>query len=194
MNRTAPNSNGAMAVTETTDDLRAVVELLGREALALARQHLPPSAVRLQAHGVTVEVEWAATGRPALTADDVVPSGTRPGLPMPAAPDPSDTEAGSPDDSGTRGGSDGEPADAQDTFPLCAETVGVFYRAPEPGASPFVEVGSVVHPGQQVAITEAMKLMIPVEATRSGRITEIVVEDGMPVEHGQPLMWLAEQA
>lgn len=72
-----------------------------------------------------------------------------------------------------------------------AATVGVFYRAPSPGAPPFVSEGDEIAPGQQVAIIEAMKLMLPVEADRGGRIAEVLVGDGEAVEFGQPLFRLA---
>jgi acetyl-CoA carboxylase biotin carboxyl carrier protein len=72
-----------------------------------------------------------------------------------------------------------------------AATVGVFYRAPSPGAPPFVSEGDEISPGQQVAIIEAMKLMLPVEADRGGRIAEVLVADGEAVEYGQPLFRLA---
>jgi acetyl-CoA carboxylase biotin carboxyl carrier protein len=70
---------------------------------------------------------------------------------------------------------------------LAASTVGVFYRASSPGATPFVKEGDQVTPGQQVAIIEAMKLMLPVDADRPGRVAEILVKDGESVEFGQPL-------
>ncbi|WP_051021578.1 acetyl-CoA carboxylase biotin carboxyl carrier protein [Nocardia araoensis] len=85
--------------------------------------------------------------------------------------------------------SDENRSDA-DTFTLTAETVGVFYRAPEPGAAPFVAEGDPVRAGQQVGIVEAMKLMIPVTATREGRVAEFLVENGEAVEHGAPLLVL----
>lgn len=69
-----------------------------------------------------------------------------------------------------------------------AELVGRFYRAPEPGAKPFVEVGDVVAPDTQVGIVEAMKLMNPVVAEVSGRVTKILVGDAEPVEYGRPLL------
>jgi acetyl-CoA carboxylase biotin carboxyl carrier protein len=74
---------------------------------------------------------------------------------------------------------------------LAASTVGVFYRSPSPGAATFVKEGDQVVPGQQVAIIEAMKLMLPVEADRPGRIVEVLVKDGASVEFGQPLFRLA---
>lgn len=74
---------------------------------------------------------------------------------------------------------------------LAAQAVGVFYRAPEPGAEPFVREGDTVLVGQQVAIIEAMKLMIPVEADLDGQIVEVLKQDGEPVEYGEPLFALA---
>lgn len=74
---------------------------------------------------------------------------------------------------------------------ITASTVGVFYRAQSPGAAPFVKEGDQVVAGQQVAIIEAMKLMLPVEADRSGRIAEVLVKDGASVEFGQPLFRIA---
>jgi acetyl-CoA carboxylase biotin carboxyl carrier protein len=66
--------------------------------------------------------------------------------------------------------------------------VGTAYRAPDPSAKPFVEVGDVVHVGQTILIIEAMKHMNEVAAPHAGRIADILVEDGQPVEFGQPLM------
>jgi len=65
--------------------------------------------------------------------------------------------------------------------------VGTFYRAPAPDAPPFVEVGQDLDVGQVVCIIEAMKLMNEIKAEVSGRIAEIMVETGAPVEFGQPL-------
>ncbi|NJL09906.1 MAG: acetyl-CoA carboxylase biotin carboxyl carrier protein [Calothrix sp. SM1_7_51] len=66
--------------------------------------------------------------------------------------------------------------------------VGTFYRAPAPGEAPFVEVGDRIRSGQTVCIIEAMKLMNEIEAEVSGQVMEILVQNGEPVEYGQPLM------
>ena len=68
--------------------------------------------------------------------------------------------------------------------------VGTFYKAPAAGAPPFVEVGGLVAQGEVVCIIEAMKLMNEIESDFSGKIVEICVEDGQPVEFGQPLMYI----
>ena len=68
-----------------------------------------------------------------------------------------------------------------------APMVGTFYRAPNPGAAPFVDVGQSVKEGDALCIIEAMKLLNEIEADKSGVIKEILVENGEPVEYGQPL-------
>jgi oxaloacetate decarboxylase alpha subunit len=68
--------------------------------------------------------------------------------------------------------------------------VGTFYRAPAPDAPPFVEVGQEVEVGQVLCILEAMKLMNEIKSEASGRVVEILVEGGDPVEYGQPLFAL----
>lgn len=74
------------------------------------------------------------------------------------------------------------------TMQVRAPLVGTFYRCPGPGELPFVEVGSVVEIGQQVAIIEAMKLLTPVTATSRGRVLAIHPADGEMVEYDQPLL------
>jgi acetyl-CoA carboxylase biotin carboxyl carrier protein len=66
--------------------------------------------------------------------------------------------------------------------------VGTAYVAAEPGAAPFVEIGSRVSAGDTLLIIEAMKTMNQIPAPRSGTVTQILIEDGQPVEFGEPLM------
>lgn len=65
--------------------------------------------------------------------------------------------------------------------------VGTFYRSSAPGSAPFVEVGATVKEGDTLCIIEAMKLLNEIDADKSGTITQILVENGQPVEFGQPL-------
>lgn len=65
--------------------------------------------------------------------------------------------------------------------------VGTFYRASAPGAKPFAEVGQQVKPGDTLCIIEAMKLLNEIEADRGGKIKAILLENGQPVEYGEPL-------
>jgi acetyl-CoA carboxylase biotin carboxyl carrier protein len=69
--------------------------------------------------------------------------------------------------------------------------VGTFYRAASPGAKPFVEVGDSVQAGDTLCIIEAMKLMNEIESDKSGLVKQILVENGQPVEFGQPLVVIA---
>jgi acetyl-CoA carboxylase biotin carboxyl carrier protein len=121
----------------------------------------PPSRISLRCGAASVEVEWPTSG-----------TAVAPALAVAVAPAPVATPA--PD---TR-------------HAVTAPLVGTFYRAGEPGARAFVEVGDVVQPGQQVAIVEAMKLMNSVEADQAGRVAEILVADGESVEYAQPLILL----
>lgn len=113
----------------------------------------PPRALRIRAHAVELDAEWADVARTAPVSEDV-----------PAAPE--------------------EAA-------ITAPTVGVFYAAPQPGAPPFVRPGDVVTAGQRVAIIEAMKLMVPVEATGPGRIVKALKENGESVAYGDALFAVA---
>lgn len=77
------------------------------------------------------------------------------------------------------------PADAG--HKVTSPMVGTFYRAPSPGASNFVEIGSTVKEGQTICIIEAMKLLNEIECDKSGVVKAILVENGQPVEFGQAL-------
>lgn len=162
---TAVNGSAASAAAQ---DVNHVVAVLREQVLALCAQLArPPIIVRVSAGDVMVEVEWPS----AIAA---APSGVATTVPATAEVPAVETE----------------PAGAPGTVPLRAATVGTFYRAPEPGAKPFVSEGDTVRAGQQVGIIEAMKLMIPVEADRAGRVVELCVDDCTSVEHGQALMTL----
>jgi acetyl-CoA carboxylase biotin carboxyl carrier protein len=162
----------------TLDAIRAsIIQLLS----CLAR---PASAVRVSVGDVTVELHWAdppatpAAGGGAADCPRAAP---------PAGPGPASGQAPQQADFC---GQPQKPGGAVITAP----TVGVFYRASEPGSVPFVEVGDVVAAGQQVAIVEAMKIMIPVEADRPGRIAEVLKADAEQVEYGEALFIMAPQA
>jgi len=97
-----------------------------------------------------------------------------------------------PQPSATAGTKEAEPQQPSQEQPaklreVLAPMVGVFYRAPSPGADPYVEVGSFVEKGQTLCIIEAMKLMNEIESEYRGQVVEILVENGQPVEYGQPL-------
>lgn len=66
--------------------------------------------------------------------------------------------------------------------------VGTVYMAPEPGAASFVKVGDQVSAGQTLVIIEAMKVMNPIKAQKAGKVTQVIINDAMPVEYGEPLL------
>ena len=95
-----------------------------------------------------------------------------PAVEAPAAP-PTAVDAGGPADEGR--------------VVVKSPIVGTFYRAPEPGAPPFVEVGSIVRKGQVLCVIEAMKLMNEIDAEHDGEVLEVFVEDRQPVQYGEAL-------
>ena len=80
-----------------------------------------------------------------------------------------------------------EASEDQDLYLIPSPIVGTFYRAASPTADAFVKIGSVVEPDTVVCIIEAMKLMNEIQAEASGEVAKIYVENGQPVEYGQPL-------
>lgn len=84
--------------------------------------------------------------------------------------------------------SSAEALDAKHPGLIASPMVGVVYLAPEPGAAPFVTVGSRVAQGQTLLLIEAMKTFNQVRAPRAGVVSRILVEAGMPVEYGEPLI------
>ncbi|MEV1333193.1 acetyl-CoA carboxylase biotin carboxyl carrier protein [Micromonospora costi] len=152
----------------------AVLAGLRRHARQLVAELAGPvRRVRLRSGDTVLEVEWHGGGASAATTDATPEP---PARPHPAAP--ADTNR-SRDAAGQAG-----------AVVVRSPIVGTFYRAPEPGAVPFVAVGDLVRPGQVVGIVEAMKLMNEVTADRGGRVAAVLTDDGQPVEYDQPLVAL----
>ena len=80
-----------------------------------------------------------------------------------------------------------EAVEEQKLVTITSPIVGIFHKAPSPEAPPFVEVGSSVRKGQVLCIVEAMKLMNEIESDTDGIVSKILVENGQPVEYGEPL-------
>ena len=83
-----------------------------------------------------------------------------------------------------------KPAEDKKTFTVNSPFVGTFYRSASPDSPPFVDVGQVVKKGQVLCIVEAMKLMNEIEAEQPGRLMEVLVQNGSPVEYGESLFRL----
>jgi len=158
----APAGHLAEALDEVRRSAQQLLDDVGNQ----------PRLLRIRAGDIVVEMEWTdqpdGPVAPALAA------------PVPAAPAPGPLTATAAEDR------------ADDALAkVCAPTVGTFYRAPQPGAAPFVAEGDEVRRGQQIGIVEAMKLMIPVESEHDGVVATIHVADAAPVEYGQPLLTLS---
>ncbi len=80
-----------------------------------------------------------------------------------------------------------EQEDAQRLVTITSPIVGIFHRSPAPGAPPFIEAGGMAKKGQVLCIIEAMKLMNEIESDTDGIVSKILVENGQPVEYGEPL-------
>jgi acetyl-CoA carboxylase biotin carboxyl carrier protein len=168
-------SNGEVGRTAEAA-LGPIVDAVRHTALdLLASLAERPERLRVQAAGVIVDLDWrsgpaAATGLPAVHVEH-------------AAHRPMEPPPGNLHD---LLGNESHP----NLYYVCAPTIGTFYHAPEPGAPPFVAQGALVNAGQQVGIVEAMKLMLPVEADRAGRVVEVLVANGQAVEYGERLVAL----
>lgn len=138
--------------------IRGLAELLNDTGL---------SEIEIEQKGLRIRIARNVTLAAAVSA----PSSTVPGV---------STESGAPSTA----------TKDQDNHPGTVKSpmVGTAYRAPEPSAPPFVEVGSVVKQGQTVLIIEAMKTMNHIPAPRPGTVKAILVENGQPVEFGEPLI------
>jgi acetyl-CoA carboxylase biotin carboxyl carrier protein len=152
-----------------------------RDCLIQILQALPglPRRLHLSSGDVTVELEWPATTPPTET---VAPGRTT----VPALPADVTSVGCAAVNAAVM-----SKVNVVDGVAVRSPSVGTFYRSPEPGAPPFVAEGDLVQAGQQIAIVEAMKLMLPVEAEHSGRVARVLKSDGEPVEYGEPLIELA---
>ncbi len=120
----------------------------------------------------------------------IVKAGAAPVVMMQAAPQaaPVAAAAAAPAAAEAAPAAAAAPAPAVETgHVVTSPMVGTFYRASSPGAKAFAEVGDTVKAGQAVCIIEAMKIMNEIEADKDGVLSKILVENGKPVEYGQPL-------
>ncbi|TYB39221.1 acetyl-CoA carboxylase biotin carboxyl carrier protein [Micromonospora sp. AP08] len=172
----SPGSVAAVPGDRTADDVEMLQEVSRTVAGLLRQAHQPPRRVAATVGTISIEMEWPAVAAGALPANGAAP--------------PAPVVNGVAAPATTLNGTVAEPPPVHLDGAVRSPLVGTFYRAPEVGAAPFVSVGDVVEPGQQVGIVEAMKLMNPVEVDRRGRVVEILVADAEPVEYDQPLIVL----
>ena len=148
--------------------IKKLIELLDESGIAEIEVTEGEESVRISRYG---------TAPPPMTAAAPAGSGGFPaaagGVPAPASEPPPAPE---------------EERSRPKGFEIEAPMVGTMYRAPSPGAPPFVEVGSRISAGDVVCIIEAMKILNQIESEVNGSVKEILVENGQPVEYGQTLM------
>ena len=165
----------------SNDDVQDILSLL---------DSLPYSELTLETSRFTLQLRRSAEGgwtqetqvlsQPVL-ADPVAPA-TPPAVPSSAPPSRGGPPAAT---APVPGAASGAGPDARD---IVAPLLGTFYRAPQPGAPPFVDIGGSVEADTVVAIIETMKLMNPVYAGTAGTVTEICLDDGQFAEQGAVLM------
>ena len=153
-------SEPAAKASVNMDELRELIALLRDNGLAELELEREDFRVRLRRDGVPAQAPVS------------VPN-TAPAIATPSTPAPPASSAAAATD--------------QDLHNITSPIVGTFYRSPSPTAEPFVKIGSNVEAASVVCIIEAMKLMNEIQAEATGEVVKIYVENGQPVEYGQPL-------
>jgi acetyl-CoA carboxylase biotin carboxyl carrier protein len=161
------------------EELRELIALLRDNGLAELELERADFRVRLRREGTVVYGDHGS----AYTITDMVRN------PLAVAPAPASdaSPAAAPPAPPTGAHAPAAASDDLDLHIIPSPIVGTFYRSPSPSAEPFVKIGTSVEPQSVVCIIEAMKLMNEIQAEASGEVVKIYVENGQPVEYGQPL-------
>src|SRR5215216_4108411 len=167
------------AASVNLEELRELIELLRENGLAELELENEGFRVRLRRESaVTESAPVAATPAPAPGPAPEKAPAAAPAASGPAHPGTQATTAAAQD---------------QDLHIISSPIVGTFYRSPSPSADAFVKIGSNVEDDTVVCIIEAMKLMNEIQAETTGEVVKIYVENGQPVEYGQPLFGIKPQ-
>ena len=162
------------AASVNMEELRELIALLRDNGLAELELENEGFRVRLRRDSAGVETGRFIETHSAASAPSAPPV-------QASAPPP----APGPTHPGTQAST--EASQDQDLHIIPSPIVGTFYRSPSPTAEPFVKIGTNVEPDSVVCIIEAMKLMNEIQAEAAGEVVKIYVENGQPVEYGQPL-------
>ena len=152
-----------LAALEGTDVTR-LIWVSGQETLDLRLGHPPPATTAVHAVPMAAPITGAVHAPPAANPNPSAAAAAPHAAPAPV-----------------------KPADDKKTFTVNSPFVGTFYRSASPDSPSFVDAGQVVKKGQVLCIVEAMKLMNEIEAEQPGRLVEVLVQNGSPVEYGEPL-------
>ena len=161
-------------------EIQELIKMLGANEIA---------ELNLQIEGVRINIKKAGAGAysaGAYAAGAYAAAATAEAMPVEAKPAEAKPVEAKPAENGST-------AANTNLIPVVAPLVGTFYRAPAPDAPPYVEVGATVQVGQPVCIVEALKLKNEIEAEVTGKIVEILVENGQAVEYGQTLFLIEKQ-
>jgi acetyl-CoA carboxylase biotin carboxyl carrier protein len=149
--------------------IKKLIELLQESDLAEIEVQEGEESVRISRVGKTVQTMVTPIVHPVTNGQPQAPAAAAPAAAPGSAP----------------------AAPAQPELPkghvITSPIVGSFYRAPAPGAPPFVEVGQRVKVGDTLCVIEAMKMLNQIESDKEGTVAAVLVENGQPVEYGQPL-------
>ena len=175
-----PRAGQKPAASVNMDELRELIGLLRDNGLAELELENEGFRVRLRRDsGLAAPV--AETPVTAAPVQSSAPAPVQPAPPPSAGPSHPGTQAST------------AASQDQDLHIIPSPIVGTFYRSPSPTAESFVKIGSNVEPETVVCIIEAMKLMNEIQAEASGEVVKIYVENGQPVEYGQPLFGIKPQ-
>lgn len=166
-------SEPAAKASVNMEELRELIALLRENGLAELELEREDFRVRLRREGVSFSGDHSQVVSSAHVANTIPVANQSSSAPaQPVHPGAQASTAASAD---------------QDLHIIPSPIVGTFYRSPSPTAEPFVKIGSNVEPESVVCIIEAMKLMNEIQAETTGEVVKIYVENGQPVEYGQPL-------
>ena len=172
--RTKRRRSGRPEIPVNIDELRELIDLVREHEFTEFELSRDDFRVRFR------------RGPEAAEAGAPIPAPASAAAPLPAAAT-TETRAAAvvPQHPGSR--AETEASEDQDLYLISSPIVGTFYRSPSPNADSFVKIGTTVEPDTVVCIIEAMKLMNEIQAETSGEVVKIYVENGQPVEYGQPL-------
>lgn len=176
--------------------LKTLIDLVAESNIAELEITEGEGKVRIVKAGVAQPITaLTASGQAMSPGHGLMPTATQPMASHPANAAGQGSAAFSGEGLGVQAAGSGgsaAPTDRQATGEaVCSPMVGTFYRASSPGAAPYVSVGDTVSEGQTLCVIEAMKLMNEIPADRAGTVKAILVENGQPVEFGQPLFEIA---
>ena len=173
-----PSSKSNTGSTIGASDLEQIEQLLNyMSEHNLEEFEFENGEVRIRLKKPSAAPVYAAPASRAYGAPEIIVAGAQGASAAPAA------SSAAPATHGSAAAS----ASSDDLHLVKSPIVGTYYGAPSPGAEPFVKVGGFVETGQTLCIVEAMKLMNEIESDTSGEVLRVFVENGQPVEYGQPL-------